>query len=209
MRVIELLEGLAVARVAGHIAHEQHHRRGVLESGVHADRGVGGAGAARDKAHPRSAGQAALGFGHEGRPTLLAASDELDAVAVQMKTVEHGQVAFAWHAKRMGNALGQEAFDKQVAGKWCSHAGIVQSLPIDSCHLWEAAPAAEGIRAQGRSPTKADSSPHSRKAFARGRGLSPQIRRVRYVCPHPGRHPRSAAAPAPHPAAWRHTSHGP
>jgi hypothetical protein len=95
-----------------------------------------------------------LRIGHEGRPTLLATSDELDAVAVQMKTVEHGQVAFARYAKRMGNALGQEAFDKQVAGKWCSHAGIVQSLPIDSCHLWEAAPAAEAFARRGALPQR-------------------------------------------------------
>jgi hypothetical protein len=41
VEVVHLLEGLAVALVAGDVAHEQHHGRRVLEGRVHADRGVG------------------------------------------------------------------------------------------------------------------------------------------------------------------------
>jgi hypothetical protein len=44
LAVVDLLEGLAVALVAGHLADEQHHRRAVLEGRVHADAGIGGAG---------------------------------------------------------------------------------------------------------------------------------------------------------------------
>ena len=44
---------------------------------------------------------------------------------MKVKTVKNGEIAFARHAKNMGDALGQEAFDKQVAGKWCRHGDIV------------------------------------------------------------------------------------
>jgi hypothetical protein len=39
---VHLLKGFAVAAVAGHVAHQQHHGRGILERSVHANAGVGG-----------------------------------------------------------------------------------------------------------------------------------------------------------------------
>ena len=68
--VVDLLEGLAVALVAGHLADEQDHRRAVLERGVHADAGVGRARAAGHEADARPAAELALRLGHEGRRRL-------------------------------------------------------------------------------------------------------------------------------------------
>jgi hypothetical protein len=122
--VIHLLESFAVAAVAGHVAHQQHHGRGVLESRVHPDGGVGGARPARNHAYARPAGQLAVGLGHKGRAALLPAGDKLDLALARMQAVEHCEVAFAGHAERVGNALGQKAIDEEVAGKlWGGHEG--------------------------------------------------------------------------------------
>ena len=79
LRVVDFLEGFAVALVAGDVADEQHHRRRILERGVHADRCVGGARPARDEADAGPAGQLAVRLGHEGGAALLAVDDEADA----------------------------------------------------------------------------------------------------------------------------------
>jgi hypothetical protein len=60
----------------------------------------------------------ALGLGHEGCATLLSAGHKLDAVAVQVKTIQHRQITFSGHAKSMGDALGQKAFNEQVASNF-------------------------------------------------------------------------------------------
>ena len=117
LAVVEFLEGLAVALVAGHLADEQDHRRGVLERGVQADAGVGGARAARDEADARPAAELALRLGHERRAAFLAAGDEADALAVLVKAVEHRQVALARHAEDGVDALLDQRFDQRVAGK--------------------------------------------------------------------------------------------
>jgi hypothetical protein len=59
-----------------------------------------------------------LGFGHEGGPTLLAAGYESDLVTVQVKAIEHRQVTLSGHPESMGDALGQKAFNKQVASNF-------------------------------------------------------------------------------------------
>ena len=121
LAVVDLLEGLAVALVAGHLADEQDHRRRVLERGVQPDAGVGGAGPARDEADARAAAQLALRLGHEGGAALLPAGDEADVVAVLVEAVEHGQIAFAGHAEGGVHALGDQGFDQCVAGGSCAH----------------------------------------------------------------------------------------
>ena len=73
---------------------------------------------ARDETDTWAARQLALGLGHESRPTLLPADHKADRVAVQMKAIQHRQIAFAGDAKRMGNALGQKAFNEQVASNF-------------------------------------------------------------------------------------------
>ena len=56
-------------------------------------------------------------FGHEGRAAFLAADDEFNVLAVAVKTVEHGQVAFAGDTEGVGHALGHQALDQQMAGQ--------------------------------------------------------------------------------------------
>ena len=122
--VTHLLERLAVALVAGHIADEQHHRRRILAGRVHADAGIGRPRPAGDEAHARPPRQLAVRLGHEGGTALLPADDEVDRVAVLVKAVQHRQIAFARHAERVGDALGQKAFDEKVACD-ASHALIL------------------------------------------------------------------------------------
>jgi hypothetical protein len=59
-----------------------------------------------------------LGFGHEGSPALLAAGHKSELVAVKMKAIEHRQVTLSGHPESMGDALGQKAFNKQVASNF-------------------------------------------------------------------------------------------
>ena len=56
---VELLERLALAHLARHLADEQDHRRGILLGDVDAVRGVGGAGPARDEGDAGPAGDLA------------------------------------------------------------------------------------------------------------------------------------------------------
>ena len=58
---------------------------------------VGGTGPTRHKADAGLARELALRFGHHGRATLLAAHGHADVGIMQR--IEHGQVAFARHAK--------------------------------------------------------------------------------------------------------------
>ena len=111
--VVDFLERFAVDEVVADLADEQDHRRRILVRRVHADRGVGRAGAARDEADAGLAGQLAVGLGHEGRAAFLAADDEADARVVQR--VEHVEVAFAGHAEGGVDAVDGERVDQDLA----------------------------------------------------------------------------------------------
>ncbi len=115
-QVVNFLKSLAVARVARHVADEQHHGRAVLKRGVQADRRVGGAGPARHKAHAGAPGELALGFGHEGRAAFLAVGDKADAVGVGVKAVQHGEVTFTRNTEGVSHALLDQALHKKVTG---------------------------------------------------------------------------------------------
>jgi AcrR family transcriptional regulator len=78
--------------------------------------GIGGARPARHETHARPAGELAVRLGHEGGAALLAADHESDPPGMGMKAVQHRQVALARHAEGVRHALGDQAFDKQVAG---------------------------------------------------------------------------------------------
>jgi hypothetical protein len=117
LAVVDLLEGLAVALVGGHLADEQDHRRAVLKGGVQSDRRVAGARAARHEADTRAAAQLALRLGHEGRATLVAAGDEADVLAVLVEAIEHAQVAFARHPEGSVHPLGDQCLHQGMAGE--------------------------------------------------------------------------------------------
>ena len=114
LAVVHLLEGLAVALVARHLADEQDHGRGVLQGGVHADAGVGGARPAGDEADARTPAELALRLGHEGGAALLPAGDEADVVTVLMKTIQHRQVALAGHTEAGVHALCHQGLHQGV-----------------------------------------------------------------------------------------------
>ena len=113
---VHFLKRFPVPHVTGHIADKQHHRRRILKRRVHANRCVGGTGAARHKADTGAPGEPSLRIGHEGRTTLLPVDDEADLVAIAVKAVQHSQVAFTGHAKSMRHALLNQALNQQVAG---------------------------------------------------------------------------------------------
>ena len=113
---IHFLEGFAVAHIAAHITDQHHHGRRILERGVDADGGIGGAGAARNHQHAGLAGELAVGVGHEAGAAFLAAGDEADAITVSIQAVQHVQIAFTGYAKRHVHALGDQAFHNQMAG---------------------------------------------------------------------------------------------
>jgi hypothetical protein len=48
----------------------------------------------------------------------LAAGHKSEFISVQVKAIEHRQITFTGYPESMGNALGQEAFDKQVASNF-------------------------------------------------------------------------------------------
>ena len=114
---VHFLEGFAVARIAGHIAHEQNQGRAVLVGRVHADRGVGGPRPSGDETHAWAARELAVRLGHEGRAPFLAVAHPRDAIGVGVKAVEHGQKAFAGHAKRVRDALFDQALHQTMAGQ--------------------------------------------------------------------------------------------
>src|SRR4029079_14241134 len=115
--VLDLLEGLAIALVARDIAHKQHHRSRILECRMPPDRSIGRTRTAGDEAHARTAGQLAMRFRHESGAAFLAVDDEADLFAIGVKAIQHGQVAFAGHAKSVRRALRHQAFHNQVTGE--------------------------------------------------------------------------------------------
>ena len=94
--------------VAADLADEQDHRRRILERGVHADRGVAGAGPARDHGDAGLAGELAIGFRHVGGASLVARVDQREAVAHVVERVEHLEIALAGHAERHLDAVDQQ-----------------------------------------------------------------------------------------------------
>ena len=82
---------------------------------MYANGGIGGTRPTCHKTHAWAASQFAVSLGHERGPTLLTAGDESQTITVTVQAVEHGQVTLARNTKGMGDALGQEAFDKEVA----------------------------------------------------------------------------------------------
>jgi hypothetical protein len=95
--VVELLEALAAGVAPRDLAHQQEHRRRVLEGGVHADAHVRRARPAGDEADPRPARELAVGLGHVRGTRLVAGDDQADGGVVQR--VEHREVALARDAE--------------------------------------------------------------------------------------------------------------
>jgi hypothetical protein len=76
--VVDLLERLTLLLIRGDLADEQDQRRRVLECRVHAHRSMGRAGAARDDADPRTAGELSVRVRHVRGARFVAARDQAD-----------------------------------------------------------------------------------------------------------------------------------
>ncbi len=113
--VVDLLERLPAHHVAADLADQEDQRRRVLEGGVDAAGGVRRAGAARDHADARPAGELAVGVGHVRRADLVTAGDEADRRVVER--VEHRQVALARHAEGDVHPVDHELVDEEPASR--------------------------------------------------------------------------------------------
>ena len=112
-RVVDLLPGLAALERPRHVPDEQDQRRRVLLRGVHPDRRLRRARAARDEADPRAAGELAVRLRGVRGPLLVAAGDEPDRRVVER--VEHGQEALAGQAEREVDPVQLELVDEDAA----------------------------------------------------------------------------------------------
>ena len=115
--VVQLLEGLTPTGRTLNLADKQDHRGRILHGNVQAGRGIGGTRAARDHADPWLACELALGFGHHGGTTLLAANRRFDGRVIQR--IEHRQKALAGHGKNLLHAVDQQLVYHQLATGTC------------------------------------------------------------------------------------------
>ena len=129
---VHLLERLTATGAAGDLAHEQDHRRRVLERRVDADRRVRRAGASRDEAETRPAGELAVGLGHVRGAALLATGDQPDRVARFPEGVERRDVAFARDAEDRVGPVDTKLVDEDLPAAAAHGSSIVRSRRIDA-----------------------------------------------------------------------------
>ena len=114
VEVINLLKRFAVSEVAAHIAYKQNHRRAVLKGRVDAHRRVGSPRPPRDKTNAWTAAQTPLRVCHISSAAFLAIDHKLDLVAVGVKSIQHSQITFSRHTKRVGDALFDQTLHQQM-----------------------------------------------------------------------------------------------
>jgi hypothetical protein len=110
---IDFLKSLAVDLMARHLADQHDHRRRILKTGMHPDRGVAGAGPARHQQYPGLAGQLAVRFGHKSRTAFLAAGDEMDLRCV-VERIEHFEIALTGDTERHLDAMRAQRRDNEL-----------------------------------------------------------------------------------------------
>ncbi|CFM02052.1 Uncharacterised protein [Bordetella pertussis] len=130
--VVDFLERLALHEVVADLADEQNHRGRVLVGRMHADAGVGGAGAAGDEADPRLAGQLAIGLGHVGRAAFLAADNGVDGAAMLVQGVDAGQVALAGNHEHAPRAVHAQLLHQDLAA-----VALGQGWRGHDCSPWD------------------------------------------------------------------------
>ena len=89
---------------------------------MHAHRGLGRAGAARDEAKARPVGELAVRLGHVGGARLVAAHDELHLVAHVVEAVQHREEALAGNAEREVGAVDHELVHEELAAVAGAHS---------------------------------------------------------------------------------------
>ena len=111
--LVGLLERLAADEVAFDLADEREHRCRVLARRVDADREVRRADGPRADARRRSAGQLAVGLGHERGGALVASRDDADARLVE--PLEQAEEALAGHGEGVPDADRSEGVRDEAA----------------------------------------------------------------------------------------------
>jgi hypothetical protein len=127
--VVDLLERLAPAHLARHLADQEDHRRRILPGDVHAGRGVGGAGPARHHCDAGPARELAVGFRHHRRTAFLAADDVADGCVVER--VEQAEIALARDAERHVDALDLQLIGQDLAAG--TKIGVRGHEPLAGC----------------------------------------------------------------------------
>jgi hypothetical protein len=118
--------------------------------------------AAGHEADAGLARQLALRLGHESRAAFLPAGNEADLLAVFMKAVQHGQIAFARHTEHGVDALCDQCLHQRMAGQarrsgrclgriFDSHPATVPRAPAISGHSDGGFAACQGGRTHFRS----------------------------------------------------------
>ena len=100
--------------LARHLADEHHERGRILEGRVDTDRCIGCPGSPRHETHARSADQLAIGIGHRGCASFVAADDERNALLAFVKGVQNGQIALSGNAKGPLDTLFEKTVDQKV-----------------------------------------------------------------------------------------------
>ena len=113
--VVDLLEGFAFDEIGADLSDEQDHRRRILEGGVQADRGVGGARPAGRKTDSGLAGQFAPGLGHIRRAAFLPTDHQRQGLAHIVQRIEHRKKTFARHAKRATGAVNDQLVNEDLS----------------------------------------------------------------------------------------------
>ncbi|MNG08121.1 hypothetical protein D3C84_914580 [compost metagenome] len=121
---IDFLKGFAILLVASHLANEQNHRRGILERGVDADRGIGCPRASGDEADAWLAGEFAVGFGHIGRAAFLTADDQVDFFLYVMQCIEYREVALSRHTESSFDAVDAQGIHQNLTSATTRNAFI-------------------------------------------------------------------------------------
>ena len=117
--LVDLLERLAAAVGAQHLADEREHRGRVLAGRVDPDGEVGGTDRPRRKARRRAAGELAVGLRHERGGAFVAGRNEADPGLLQ--SVEEAEEALAGNGEGVPDAgcaegLGDDPADRSRAG---------------------------------------------------------------------------------------------
>jgi hypothetical protein len=110
--IVQLLKAFAAAIATRDLTDEQDQRRRILRSRVHTDARMGGAGAARDKAHAGFAGRFRIADGHVRCAGFVAAGDQFHAIPKVHEGIEDRQIALARYAKDVRNVVGDDGFDQ-------------------------------------------------------------------------------------------------
>ncbi len=123
---VDLLEGLALAHVAGDLTEKQDHRRRVLPPDMKPGRGVGRARPARRHDDARASRQLPPGLCRHRCTAFLAAGGDLDRRIVER--VEQREIALARHAEGAGHAVPLQGIGQDsAAGPGCRHGMSVRS----------------------------------------------------------------------------------